>query len=153
GPTPPLSLRNRSPPRRTTSMIRTKRSPKGVEGTSSVTPSLVRGQVRTISIDQIDVDRGRLRRDLGDIGPLAESIHTSGLNHPITVTATDDGHYKLIAGERRLRAAISLGATHIDAVVRVLGPDDDTLMLELVENLARRDLSDEEEADGFITLV
>ena len=110
------------------------------------------GQVRRIPIEAIDVGRARIRRDLGRVGDLAASLNETGLLNPITVYE-ENGRFRLIAGERRLRAAQQLGSTHIDAVVRSVAPDEDAVVLELVENLQRRELSDEEEADAFITLV
>jgi ParB/RepB/Spo0J family partition protein len=61
------------------------------------------------------------------------------------------GRYRLIAGERRLQAARTLGWTSIDAMVREPGEND--LLLELVENTQRKWLSDVEEADALIRLV
>jgi len=110
------------------------------------------GDIRRIPIAAIEVGRGRVRRDLGHIGDLAASLYQTGLLNPITVYE-QDGRFRLVAGERRLEAAKRLGSTHIDALVRPLAPNDDPVVLELVENLQRRELTDEEEADAFITLV
>src|SRR5262245_24060543 len=58
---------------------------------------------RQVSLDEIIVPRQRLRRDLGDLGSLAESLHRHGQLAPLIV-AEVDGRYQLIAGERRLAA-------------------------------------------------
>jgi ParB family chromosome partitioning protein len=59
-------------------------------------------------IDDIQIEK-RHRRELGDIGALAESIRNVGLLHPPVITP--DG--RLIAGERRLRACQALGWTSV----------------------------------------
>src|SRR5262252_5890006 len=107
-------------------------------------------ELRRLPLDQIDVPRARIRRDLGTIEDLAVSLDSFGLLHPVHVYASH-GRYRLVAGERRLEAAKKLGWTSIDAMVRDPGEND--LLLELVENTQRKWLSDAEEADALIRLV
>jgi ParB-like chromosome segregation protein Spo0J len=84
---------------------------------------------------------GRHRRDLGDIGPLAESIEKIGLIHPITVT--EDG--SLIAGQRRLEAFRQLGRNVIPARVAFnLDEAVERLTVERDENTARKPMTPEE---------
>jgi ParB family chromosome partitioning protein len=67
-------------------------------------------------VDDIRVDRNRLRRDLGDVKGLAKNIAVvGGLFHPIVVTV--DG--KLMAGARRLAAAKYLGWKEIPVTIMV----------------------------------
>jgi ParB family transcriptional regulator, chromosome partitioning protein len=103
-----------------------------------------------LAVDQIDVPRVRIRKDLGSVGDLAYSLGSVGLLHPIQVYPAR-GRYRLIAGERRLKAARRLGWTHIQALVRE--PRGDDLLLELIENTQRKWLTDVEEADALIRLV
>jgi ParB family chromosome partitioning protein len=103
-----------------------------------------------LPLDQIDVPRARIRRDLGPIEDLALSLGSFGLLHPVQVYASH-GRYRLIAGERRFEAAKKLGWAGIDAMVRE--PNENDLLLELVENTQRKWLSDAEEADALIRLV
>jgi ParB family chromosome partitioning protein len=121
---------------------------------SSVTPPhhtlSLTYELHRISLDQIEVPRTRIRRDLGAIGDLAYSLATVGLLQPIQVVKLR-ARYRLIAGERRLQAARLLGWTEIDALVRQATSDD--LLLELAENAQRKFLTDAEEADAFIRLV
>lgn len=77
-------------------------------------------------------------------------MRSSGLLQPVAVRPAEDG-YELIAGERRLRAAKSLGWTSIPAVVRHFDQRE-MLTLALVENLQRTDLNPIEEADGYFRL-
>lgn len=84
-----------------------------------------------------------------ELEELRQSLKSSGLLQPITVRPHPSGNgYQLIAGERRWRAAQSLGWDRISAVVRQA--DDSTLLaLALVENLQRSDLNPLEEAEGY----
>lgn len=88
-----------------------------------------------------------------ELEELKNSLRASGLLQPITVRKPQGGRgYELIAGERRLRAATSLGWTEIPAVVKEI--DDTTLLtLALVENLQRADLNPLEEAEGYQRLI
>lgn len=90
---------------------------------------------------------------LEELSELQASLKASGLLQPITVRPAPNGTgFELIAGERRFRAASSLGWTEIPAVVRTI--DDKTLLtLALIENLQRSDLNPLEEAEGYKRLV
>ena len=90
---------------------------------------------------------------LEELAELQASIKASGLLQPITVRPAPNGSgFELIAGERRFRAAASLGWTEIPAVIRTI--DDKTLLtLALIENLQRSDLNPLEEAEGYKRLV
>ena len=83
---------------------------------------------------------------------LAASIKSQGVLQPILVRPRPEGGYELIAGERRWRAAREAGIATLPAVVRHAG-DRDTLLLGLVENVARENLSPVEEARAYATLV
>lgn len=89
-----------------------------------------------------------------DLKELQESLQTNGLLQPITVRPSPKiaNRFELIAGERRLRAATSLGWEKIPAVVKDL-TDQEILTLALVENLQRSDLNPIEEAEGYNQLI
>ena len=89
-----------------------------------------------------------------DLMELQESLQTSGLLQPITVRPSPKtaNRFELIAGERRLRAATSLGWEKIPAVVKDF-TDQEILTLALIENLQRADLNPIEEADGYNQLI
>ena len=92
-----------------------------------------------VSIDSIVVQK-RIRKDLGNLEPLQDSLKRYGLLNPITINSKNE----LIAGERRLEAAKALGWTQIQAVV-VDPPDEITqLELEIEENTQRMPFTDEE---------
>ena len=93
----------------------------------------------------------RKRFDAEGSTGLVESIRTQGVVQPVVVRPLGDGRYELIAGERRLRAARSAGLATIPAVVRE-SDDRESLLLALVENVAREDLSAVEEARAYAVL-
>jgi ParB family chromosome partitioning protein len=88
---------------------------------------------RNLALDKIRIGR-RYRREMGDIGALAASMDALGLLQPIVVTPSG----MLIAGERRLRAALLLGWTHISISV----VDIDAIVRgEFAENAHRKDFT------------
>jgi ParB family chromosome partitioning protein len=82
---------------------------------------------------------------------LAESIKTQGLIQPILVRR-EGADYRLIAGERRWRAAQLAALEAIPALVRDVS-DAEAFELALVENLQRTDLNPLEEAEGYRRLI
>jgi ParB family chromosome partitioning protein len=89
--------------------------------------------------------------DEASIGELAQTIRTHGVIQPIVVRR-NQGHYELIAGERRWRAVRSLGWTTIPAIVRVMN-DAQTASAALIENLQREGLTPIEEAVAYQQLL
>ena len=83
---------------------------------------------------------------------LASSIKQQGLLQPVVVRPRTAGGYELIAGERRWRAAREAGLETLPALFRD-ADDRDTLLLALVENVAREQLSPVEEARAYASLV
>jgi ParB family chromosome partitioning protein len=83
---------------------------------------------------------------------LASSIKQQGLLQPVVVRPRQAGGYELIAGERRWRAAREAGLETLPALIRE-ADDRDTLLLALVENVAREQLSPVEEARAYASLV
>ncbi len=96
-----------------------------------------------VRIDEIKVKR-RIRRDLGDLTQLTESIKTHGLMNPIVINEKKE----LIAGERRLESVKLLGWHTVD--VRIIHTDEaGKVQMEIDENLYRRPLSTGEITDGL----
>ncbi len=93
----------------------------------------------------------RKRFDGEAVSGLAESIRAQGLIQPVVLRPRLEGGYELIAGERRWRAAREAGIAELPAVIRD-ADDRDTLLLGLVENVAREDLSPIEEARAYALL-
>ena len=98
-----------------------------------------------VKIEDIKVKK-RVRRDLGDLTALKDSMHRYGLMNPITLNSS----YELVAGERRLEAAKSLGWERINAYVLDSNVDNiRQLEMELEENNQRKEFTDEELMEGY----
>jgi ParB family chromosome partitioning protein len=93
----------------------------------------------------------RKKLDGAAMATLTASIVEHGVIQPILVIETIDG-FQLVAGERRLRAAIAAGLDRIPAVVRQFA-DREQLELALVENLQREDLDPMEAASAYRQLI
>lgn len=87
-----------------------------------------------------------------ELEALTRSVSQHGVLQPILVKPTPGGQYEVIAGERRLRAAIAAGLQTIPAVIRPANGED-SLVLALVENLQRNDMSPVETAHAYKRLV
>jgi len=83
---------------------------------------------------------------------LAESVRRQGVIQPLLVRPRGVGGYEIVAGERRWRAAREAGRETVPAVVRA-ADDRDTLLLGLVENVAREQLTPIEEARAYAVLI
>ncbi len=96
-------------------------------------------------------DQTRKSFDEYELGLLAASIKENGLLQPITVRKTDRG-YRLIAGERRVRAAVAAGLKTLPAII-MESSDRSAAVFTLLENLQRSDLTIFEEAEGIRRLI
>jgi ParB family chromosome partitioning protein len=83
---------------------------------------------------------------------LTASVAAVGVLQPVLVRPADGGHFELIAGERRWRAAKRAGLQTLPALVRSVA-DADALEQALVENLHREDLNPLEEAAAYQQLM
>lgn len=91
--------------------------------------------------------------DETELDALGESIRLHGLLHPIVVQRDGD-RYRLVAGERRLRAAQRAGVAAIPAILRPAAESDrQALEMALTENLLRTDLNPMEEAAAYARLA
>jgi ParB family chromosome partitioning protein len=108
----------------------------------------------TLAVAEIHANPKQPRRQFENeaVSGLAESIKAQGLIQPVVVRPRLAGGYELIAGERRWRAAREAGLETVPAVVRE-ADDRETLLLGLVENVAREDLSPVDEARAYALLL
>jgi ParB family chromosome partitioning protein len=120
---------------------------------------LLGGAVASAELAQIPVGairanqrQPRRKFDSEALAGLTESVRAQGVVQPVVVRPLTGGTYELIAGERRWRAARAAGLATVPALVRETG-DRDSLVLALVENVAREDLSPVEEARACATLM
>jgi len=116
-------------------------------------PEAAKAGVLKLPIEQIQPDGHNPRKSFEDSGidELADSIVQQGLLQPILVRREGAG-YKLIAGERRWRAAQRAGLTEIPVLIREVSGEE-AFEMALVENLQREDLSPLEEASGYQRLL
>ena len=94
----------------------------------------------------------RKRFDHEATAGLADSIRAQGIIQPVVLRPRAAGGYELIAGERRWRAAREAGVELLPALVRD-ADDRDSLLLGLIENVAREELSPVEEARAYALLT
>lgn len=106
-----------------------------------------------LKINDISPNEGQPRKNFDDtsLQELASSISESGVIQPIIVQKKNGG-YRIVAGERRWRAARIAGLTVIPAIVRELS-DRETMVQALLENLQREDLNPIEEAYAMQNLL
>jgi ParB family chromosome partitioning protein len=104
---------------------------------------------KQVAVDRITTSPFQPRRtfDEAKIDELASSIRNQGIIQPVIVRAKNDG-FELIAGERRWRAAMRAGLSHVPVLVRDAS-DHEAMQIALVENLQREDLNAIEEANGY----
>lgn len=112
------------------------------------------GPVRELPVSRIRPNPYQPRSEFGekDLEQLVESIRENGLLQPLVVRPAGDGEWEIVAGERRYRALRELGRETAPVVVREL-TDRQMLVLALVENLQRENLTPLEEARGFRQLM
>lgn len=120
--------------------------------TAQVLPSMKEGLVE-VPISEIVANpyQPRVQFSASDLEDLIASIKEHGIMVPLVVTQAEKG-YELIAGERRLRAAQSLGLKTVPAIVRTAS-DQQKLELALIENIQRQQLGALEEAVAYKALI
>ncbi len=125
-------------------------------GLAAILPQRPGGEegLREVPLDLVRPNPRQPRRSFDEeaLSRLAESIRARGVLQPIVVRALPSGHYELVAGERRLRAAREAGLETIPALFRE-ADERDQLDLALAENMARVDLNPVEEARACAMLV
>jgi len=112
------------------------------------------GELRTLAIQAIQPGRYQPRHamDPERLDDLAASIKAQGVIQPVVVREIAPGHYELIAGERRWRAAQKAGLADIPSLVKVV-PDQAVVAMALIENIQRENLSPLEEAQALSRLI
>jgi len=114
----------------------------------------VPSNVNTVKIEYIKANRYQPRKkfDQEKLIELSESIKENGLIQPIVVCKHSDTEYELIAGERRLEACKIAGLTVIPIYERNV-TEKERLVLAIIENVQREDLSPIEEARAYQQLI
>jgi len=116
-------------------------------------PENKRDSVVDLKINDISPNNGQPRKNFNDdaLNELALSIKENGVIQPIIVQRKGEG-YRIVAGERRWRAARIAGLSVIPAIVRDLS-DKETMAQALIENIQREDLNPIEEASAMQNLL
>lgn len=129
------------------------------KGLSALIPEADRAAIEGRLIQEIPCQQVRANRyqprltfDQESLHELARSIKERGIIQPILVRAGTEG-YELIAGERRLKAAVMAGLQNIPAIILDNITPLATLELALIENLQRQDLNPIEEARAYARLM
>jgi ParB family chromosome partitioning protein len=112
------------------------------------------GDVIAIDVDRVIPGEQQPRKVFKDaaLKELAASIKEKGVLQPIIVSRTGDGTFRLIAGERRWRAASMAGLKKIPAMVKDVSSVD-SLEIALIENIQREELNPLETAEAFHRLL
>lgn len=107
-----------------------------------------------LRISMIEPNRDQPRKDFDEdaLITLSNSIAEHGIIQPIIVSPSENGFYKIIAGERRWRAAKMAGLREIPAIVRTYEKQK-AAEVAMLENLQREDLNPIEEAEGYKNLM
>ena len=103
-----------------------------------------------VPVEQISPNPYQPRKTFNEasIEELARSVREHGIVQPLVVTRAGD-RYKLIAGERRFRAAQRAGLRTVPVVIKEMMKDGDALQIALIENIQREDLNPMEEATAY----
>ena len=106
--------------------------------------------MQNVPIDMV-VSKVQVRKKFENLEELADSIRANGLQVPINVTEPDEtGHYTIIQGERRWRAAKMAGLETIDVIIRKAPEtEQDRIIRQLTENIQRQDMDVLEVAEAM----
>ncbi|MCH5198047.1 MAG: ParB/RepB/Spo0J family partition protein [Oscillospiraceae bacterium] len=115
---------------------------------------LTDGGAVSLKISEIEPDRSQPRTQFSEeaLLELENSIREFGVLQPLLVRPMSDGSYKIVAGERRWRAARAAGLTEVPVIIRSL-TEEEACAIALIENLQREDLNALEEAQGIARLI
>ncbi len=110
-------------------------------------------EVVRLALDRVQDNPYQTRHTFDEkaLKELAQSIRTQGVLQPIVVRPGQDGYFKLILGERRLRASRLAEMAEIPAIIKRVS-DQQAAEMTIVENLQRQDLNCVDQAEAFATL-
>jgi ParB family chromosome partitioning protein len=125
------------------------------EAKSNYSSTLLEGkEFRYVDVDTIVPNKDQPRKLIAEefLNELADSIAENGVLQPILLQKTADNNYRIIAGERRWRAAKIVGLSKIPAIIK----NYDALQefeVSLIENIQRQNLNPIEESEGYLRLT
>ena len=111
-------------------------------------------EVDKIDINKIEPNNSQPRKNFNEdsLQELADSIKQHGMIEPLIVQQGEKGFYRIIAGERRWRAAKIAGLKEIPVIVKDY-TNQEIMEIALIENIQREDLNPIEEAEAFQKLI
>lgn len=109
-------------------------------------------QATPVGTIQLPSNQPRRYFDSAKMAQLVESVRSLGILEPLLVRPLGGGQFELVAGERRLRAAIEVGLESVPVVSKDF-TDAEALQVALLENLQREDLNPVEETEGVLDLL
>lgn len=101
-----------------------------------------------IPIKDLKIDSSNVRKEVGDIGELENSIESVGVLEPLIVREKD-GQYHVVVGQRRLAAANSVGLKEVPTIIREL-TDEEAFIASASENIHRENLNPRELAELYV---
>lgn len=110
-------------------------------------------EFKLLPIEKLVPSKTNPRKNFDDasLEKLADSIRNTGIHLPLIVRP-QNGHFEIVAGERRYRAAKKAGLEQLPALIRQL-TDEQAMEVQLIENLQRKEVHPLEEAEGFRRLL
>ncbi len=118
-------------------------------------PPHFKKSVQEVDVAIVDPNPFQPRMEMDEVAfeELKRSVKEKGIIQPIAVRPSKNGRFQLIAGERRLRAAIAVGLKRIPAYVINVTKDEDMLEIALIENVQREHLNPIDLARGYQRLI
>lgn len=112
------------------------------------------GGILRVPLGRVEPNPDQPRKTFSEasIAELADSLKRHGLIQPIVVEEAGEGRWRIVAGERRWRAANVAGLREIPVIVRSFTPEK-RLEIALIENVQREDLNPVEEAEAYRALM
>ena len=123
---------------------------------NNLTNTDVKNNFSTVPPDHLSAGSWQVRKnfDENELFSLSQSIKNNGIFQPIVVVSNkEDGKYKIVAGERRWRAAQLANIHEVPNILRDDLSSEKIVVISLLENLERSDLNPIEEAKGYEDLI
>ncbi|MCR4788822.1 MAG: ParB/RepB/Spo0J family partition protein [Lachnospiraceae bacterium] len=126
---------------------------KGISAAKSENEIKIEGATTMVGIGKVQPNKGQPRKNFNEdaLEELADSIKLHGIISPIVVQDRKD-YYEIIAGERRWRAAMKAGLKEVPVIIKNY-TEEEIVVISLLENIQREDLSEIEEAHAYKKLI
>ena len=102
-----------------------------------------------IELENLLISKYNVRRELGDIDELVDSIKQVGILEPLIIRPSSPNIFEIIIGQRRYHAAKKVGLRKVPCIIRKMS-DEEAIVASLIENVQRGDITEEELVRGFL---